>query len=206
MYGYRFVIKHIVWTFMLSTFMCGCDKELKGYEKIVGTATINGKDYKESTWWAWNYKGYPSSMILYENYKIFHFIARLTPEDANNPQYNLHFYISEDGSQFNINHPYKIDFYRELEIKSTYWGDIIPYFSENKNKILSEDADGFAFATSTISEEAIPLKGELILESIDSQSKVSHGYYSFTSPENDSERLVIKGKFETETAIINREY
>lgn len=203
---YSFLIKLLVWIFMLSPFMCGCEKELKGYEKIVGTATINGKDYKESTWWAWNFKGYPSSMRLYENYKIFHFIARLTPKDANNPQYNLHFYISEDGSQFNINHPYKIDFYRELEIKSIYWGDIIPYYSENKNKILSEDADGFAFATSTISEEAIPLKGELVLESINSESKVCHGHYSLTSPENDPDKLVIEGKFEIVTSISNLEY
>ena len=46
---YRFLIKHFVWIFTLFTFMCGCEKELKGYEKIVGTATINGKDHKEST-------------------------------------------------------------------------------------------------------------------------------------------------------------
>lgn len=198
---YRFLMKKFVWIFMLSSFMCGCEKEFKGYEKIVGTATINGMDYKESTWWAWNFKGYPSSMILYENYKVLYFISRLSPKDANNPQYNIHFYVSVDDSQFNINDPYKIDFYRELEIKSTYWGDNIPYFSENKNKILSEDADGFAFATSTNSDEVIPLKGELVLESIDSQSTVCHGYYSFTSPENKPDKLVIEGKFETVTSI-----
>lgn len=204
---YRFIIKHIVWLFMLPIFLCGCEKdELKGYEKIVGTATINGKDYKESTWWAWNYKGYPSSMILYENYKVLHFISRLSPKDANKPQYSIHFYVSVDDSQFNINDPYKIDFYREFEIESTYWGDNIPYFSENKNKILSEDADGFAFVTSSTFDGALPLKGELVLESIDYQSKVCHGYYSLISPENGSEKLVINGKFEIVTSISNFEF
>ena len=203
---YRFIIKHIVWIFMLSTFMCGCEKELKGYEKTVGTATINGKDYKESTWWAWNYKGYPSSMILFENYKVFHFMVRLSPEISGEPSYSINFYVYAKNNQFKTNGPYQIDFYKELDVESLYWGDVIPYFSENRDEILDEDADGIAYAISSTSDVPIPLNGELVLESIDSQSKVSHGYYSFTSPENDSERVVIKGKFETVSAIINRVY
>lgn len=202
----RLLIKHFVWIIVLSTFMCGCEKELKGYEKIVGTATINGKDYKESTWWAWNYKGYPSSMILFENYKVFHFLVRLSPEIDGEPSYSIDFYASVKDNQFKIIEPYKIDFYKELDVKSLYWGHVIPYFSENRDKILVEDAEGMAYAISSTSEVPIPLKGEIVLESIDSQSKVTHGYYSFTSPENYSERLVIKGKFETLSAIINRVY
>lgn len=192
--------------FVLLIFMCGCEKELKGYEKTVGTATINGKDYKEATWWAWNYKGYPSSMFLYKNYKTIHFITRLSPKTANEPSYSIHFYVYDKDSLFNINQPYKIDFYRELEIESTFWGDILPYYSENRSKILSEDADGFAFATSNTIDEAIPLKGELVLESINPQSTVCHGHYSFTSPRNDSDKLVIKGKFETLTHLSNQTY
>jgi hypothetical protein len=202
---YRFLIKHIVWIFMLSTFMCGCYKDLTGYEKIVGTATINGKNYKESTRWAWNYTGYPSSMRLIENYKVIHFIARLSPETAGEPSYWIYFYVSVEESQFKTDYPYQIDFYTELDSESFSWLDVIPYFSENRNKILREDADGIAYAVSNASE-VIPLKGELVLESINSQSKVCHGYYSLTSPENDSYKLVIEGKFETMTAIINCEY
>lgn len=202
-----FLIKHIVWLFMLPIFMCGCEKdELKGYEKIVGTATINGKDYKESTRWAWNYKGYPSSMSLYENYKIFHFITRLSPNKATKPSYSINFYVSVEDNQFKTNLPYKIDFYTELNVESLYWWDVLPYLAENRNKILSEDADGFAFVTSSTFDGALPLKGELVLESIDYQSKVCHGYYSLISPENGSEKLVINGKFEIVTAIINHEY
>ncbi len=37
-------------------------------------------------------------------------------------------------------------------------------------------------------------------------TKVCHGYYSLVSPENGSDRLVIKGKFEIVTAIIHQEY
>ena len=33
----------------------GCEKYLKGEEKILGTATINGQNYKESIVWAWNF-------------------------------------------------------------------------------------------------------------------------------------------------------
>lgn len=203
---YRFVIKHFVWIVMLSTFMCGCEKELKGYEKIVGTATINGKDYKESTWWAWNYKGYPSSMILYENYKILHFIARLSPEISGEPLYSINFYVYAKDNQFKTKEPYQIDFYKELDVESLDWWDVLPYLSENRNNVLNEDVDGIAYAFSNTSDLSIPFKGELVLESIDNQSKVCHGYYSFTSPENDLKGLVIKGRFETVTAIINHEY
>lgn len=204
---YRLLIKHFVWIFMLSTFMCGCEKELKGYEKIVGTATINGKDYKESTWWAWNFKGYPSSMILYENYKIIHFIARLSPEKAGEPSYSIHFYVSVEDNQFKTNHPYKIDFYSdELDVESLDWWHVLPYLSENRNNVLIEDVDGIAYAFSNISDVSIPFKGELVLERIDYQSNVCHGHYSLISPENDSEKLVINGKFEIMTAIINHEY
>ena len=113
--------------------MCGCEKELKGYEKIVGTATINGKEYKESTWWAWNYKGYPSSMILMENYKVFHFLVRLSPEISGEPSYSMSFYVFVNDNQFKTYEPYQIDFYKELEVESLYWGDVIPYFSENRD-------------------------------------------------------------------------
>ncbi|NMA73039.1 MAG: hypothetical protein GX963_02520 [Bacteroidales bacterium] len=202
----KLAMRHFVSVFLLLILMCGCEKELKGYEKIVGTATINGKEYKESTWWAWNYKGYPSSMILMENYKVFHFLVRLSPEISGEPSYSMSFYVYVNDNQFKTNEPYQIDFYKELEVESLYWGDVIPYFSENRDKILVEDADGIAFAISNTSDDPIPLNGELVLESIDFQSKVSRRYYSFTSPENDSERLVIKGKFETLTATINREY
>lgn len=195
----RFLIKHFVWILMLAVFMSGCKKELIGGEKVVGTATINGKDYKEATWWAWNYKGYPSSMILYSNYNTIHFIARLSPKKESESSYSIHFYVNVEDNQFNINQPYKIDFYKELQIESTYWGDILPYYSENKDKILSEDADGFAFAISNTSDEPIPLKGELVLESIDTETK-TYGHYSFTSPEN---KLVINGKFETLSSITN---
>lgn len=169
--------------------MSGCKKELIGGEKIVGTATINGNDYKEATWWAWNYKGYPSSMILYTNYNTIHFIARLSPKKESEPSYSIHFYVNVKDNEFSINEPYKIDFYKEMEIESTYWGDILPYYSENKGKILSDDADGFAFAISSTSDEPIPLKGELVLESIDRETK-TYGHYSFSSSDN---KFVIMG-------------
>ncbi len=195
----RFLVKHFVWIFMLPLLMSGCKKELIGGEKIVGTATINDNDYKEATWWAWNYKGYPSTMRLYTNYNTIHFSARLSPKKESEPSYSIHFYVNVEDNQFNINQPYKIDFYKELEIESTYWGDILPYYSENRNEILSDDADGFAFAISSTSDEPIPLKGELVLESIDRETK-TYGHYSFTSPEN---KLVINGKFETLSSITN---
>lgn len=195
----RFLVKYFVWIFILAVFMSGCKKELIGGEKVVGTATINGKDYKEATWWAWNYKGYPSTMRLYTNYNTIYYLARLTPAKESDPSYSIHFYVNVEDNQFNINQPYKIDFYKELEIESTYWGDILPYYSENKDKILIDDADGFAFAISSTSDEPIPLKGELVLESIDRETK-TYGHYSFTSPEN---KLVINGKFETLSSITN---
>ena len=95
----------------------------------------------------------------------------------------MSFYVYVNDNQFKTNEPYQIDFYKELEVESLYWGDVIPYFSENRDKILVEDADGIAFAISNTSDDPIPLNGELVLESIDFQSKVSRGYYSFTSPE-----------------------
>ena len=61
-------------------FLVGCEKYLKGEEKILGTATINGQNYKESIVWAWNFQGYPSCLEFYENYKLFYFIMRLSPE------------------------------------------------------------------------------------------------------------------------------
>ena len=61
-------------------FLGGCEKYLKGGEKILGTATINGLNYKESIVWAWKFQGYPSCLEFYENYKLFYFIMRLSPE------------------------------------------------------------------------------------------------------------------------------
>lgn len=66
--------------FLIVAFLRGVRKSLKGGEKILGTATINGQNYKESTVWAWNFQGYPSCLEFYENYKLFYFIARLSPE------------------------------------------------------------------------------------------------------------------------------
>ncbi len=199
-------MKQCISIFLLLFLMTGCEKELKGYEKVVGTATINGKDYKESTWWAWNFKGYPSSMILFENYKVFHFIVRLSPEISEEPSYSINFYVYAKNNQFKTNEPYKIDFYKELDVESLYWGDVIPYFSENKDKILVEDADGMAYAISSTSENPIPLKGELVLDEIYNESHVCYGHFSFTSPDGNQEKLIINGNFETVTAIINREY
>lgn len=146
-------------------------------------------------------------MRLYENYKIFHFIARLSPEKAGEPSYSIYFYVSVEDNQFKTNHPYMIDFYSdELDVESLDWWHVLPYLSENRNNVLIEDVDGIAYAFSNISDVSIPFKGELVLERIDYQSKVCHGYYSLISPENGSEKLVINGKFEIVTAIINHEY
>lgn len=57
-------------------FLVGCEKYLKGEEKILGTATINGQNYKESIVWAWNFQGYPSCLEFYENYKLFFILLR----------------------------------------------------------------------------------------------------------------------------------
>ena len=72
-------------------FLVGCEKYLKGEEKILGTATINGQNYKESIVWDWNFQGYPSCLEFYENYKLFYFITRLSPEKGDNPSYNINF-------------------------------------------------------------------------------------------------------------------
>lgn len=130
---------------------------------------------------------------------LFIFLARLSPKKESEPSYSIHFYVSVKDNEFSINKPYKIDFYKELVIESTYWGDILPYYSENRNEILSDNADGIAFAISSTSDEPIPLKGELVLESIDRETK-TYGHYSFTSPDN---KFVINGKFETLSSITN---
>lgn len=199
------LINTVLISFLLSL-MTGCEKELTGYEKIVGTATINGKNYKESTVWAWNYKGYPSSIRLYESYKLFHFIARLYSEKrSENPSYTINFYISENDMQLKLNHPYKIDFYKELDVESSSWYYVVPYFSENRNEILAEDADGIAYVEVGNTEGPISLKGEFVIEKINSPN-IAYGYYSLTSSGNDSERFVINGEFETPESILDRIY
>jgi hypothetical protein len=191
---------------MFLTLTAGCEKMFIGGEKIVGTATINGEKYKESTIWGWNFRGYPSSIRLLENYKMFHFVVRLSPEESNNFSHTINFYVYEDDAQFKINHPYEIEIYDDLDVESLFWGDVIPYFSNDMNKDLIGNADGIAHATSSSIETFVPLKGKFVLENIDFQTKVCHGHYSLTSSENESEKLVIDGKFETRASIINYTY
>lgn len=198
---YRLFLRNYLCIFLLLPFLGGCEKSLKGGEKILGTATINGQNYKESTVWAWNFQGYPSCLEFYENYKLFYFIARLSPEKGDNPSYSINFYVSADDSQFKTNHPYIINSYEDENIDTLYWRDIIPYFAKNASEILNESTEGIAYAVSSVSEKRIPLKGELILENINLQTNVCHGYYSFSSFENAPEKLVITGKFETKTSI-----
>ncbi len=192
--------------FLLLPLMGGCGKELKGYEKVIGTATINEQEYKESTVWAWNYAGYPSSIRLFEDYKLFHFIAQLSPEINNNPSYTINFYVFEDDMQLKLNHPYKIDFYKDLDVESLNWHYVIPYLSENKNKILDDGADGIAYAESSDSEDTISLKGEFIFENYYSQTGVYEGSYSLVSSRDDSKKLVINGKFAIIHSIIKGFY
>ncbi|HJH63350.1 MAG TPA: hypothetical protein OIM59_01675 [Bacteroides mediterraneensis] len=182
-------------------FLVGCEKYLIGGEKILGTATINGQNYKESIIWAWNFQGYPSYLEFNKNYKVFDFIARLSPEKGGNPSYSIIIYVFADDAQFKTNHPYIINSYKDENIDTLYWLDIIPYFARNASEILKESAEGIAYAASSVSEKRIPLKGELVLENINPQTNVCHGYYSFSSSENAPEKLVIKGEFETKTAI-----
>lgn len=197
----RILLKNCLGIFLLLPFLGGCEKTLKGGEKILGTATINGQNYKESTVWAWNFQGYPSCIEFYENYRLFYFIARLSPEKASAPSYSIDFYVSTDDFQFKINHPYIINFYKDENIDTLYWRDIIPYFAKNASEILNESTEGIAYAVSSDSEKRIPLKGELVIENINPKTNVCHGHYSFSSSENAPEKLVITGKFETKTSI-----
>lgn len=203
---YRLLMKNFLGFFLLLLLVSGCEKALKGEEKILGTATINDQSYKESILWAWNFQGYPSSLEFYENYKVFYFIVRLSPVKKGAPLYSIDFYVTADDCQFKINHPYTIDFYKDKNIDTLYWRKIIPYVSKNASKILNESADGIAYAISSVSGKRIPLKGKLVLENINTQTGVCHGYYSFSSDETGSEKLVIMGKFETITSINNLTY
>lgn len=198
---YILLMKNILGIFLLLPLLGGCEKALKGEEKILGTATINGQNYKESIVWAWNFQGYPSCLEFYENYKLFYFIVRLSPEKGNAPSYSIDFYVSANDSQLKINHPYIINFYEDENIDTLYWRDIIPYFAKNAHETLNENTDGIAYAVSSISGKRMPLKGELVLESINPQTNVCHGYYSFSSSESAPGKLVITGKFETKTSI-----
>lgn len=198
---YRLLMKNLLGIFLLLPLMGGCEKALKGEEKILGTATINGQSYKESIVWAWNFQGYPSCIEFYENYKLFYLIVRLSPENRDAPSYSIDFYVPADDFKFKINHPYIIDFYKDENIDTLYWRDIIPYISKKRSEILDESAAGIAYAVSSVSGKRIPLKGELVLENIDQKTNVCHGYYSFSSHETVSEKLVIKGEFETMTSI-----
>ena len=202
---YRFINKNIVLILFMLPLMGGCSKDIKGYEKIVGTATVNGQNYEESTVWAWNYNGYPSDIALFVNYKLFHYLARLSPEKGNSPRYTIYFYASENDKQIKLNHPYKLDFYKELDVESLFWGDVIPYFSENKSKVLTEGSDGIAYAISS-DDEIIPLKGEIVVKEIGPERNVCYGSYSLTSSENDLVPLVIKGEFETLYSITEETY
>ncbi len=198
---YRLLIRNFLGVLLFLPLLGGCEKALKGEEKIVGTAVINGQNYKESTVWAWNFDGYPSSLEFYKNNKLFYYIARLSPENRDYPSYSINFYISTGDFQFEINHPYIIEFYKDENINTLYWLDIIPYLSKNASEIFSNNTAGIAYAVSSVSDRRIPLKGELILENIYPQTGVCYGSYSLTSDEAISEKLVIKGRFETMTSV-----
>ena len=199
---YKLLFKNWLWIFLVLLFLGGCEKIfLKSREKILGTATINGQNYKESTIWDWNFQGYPSCIEFYENYKLFYFIVRLSPEKEDALSYSINFYVSADDSQLKINNPYIVNSYKDENIDTLYCRDIIPYFAKNASKILNESTEGIVYAVSSDSEKRIPLKGELVLEKINPQTDVCHGYYSFSSSENAPKKLVITGKFETKTAV-----
>ncbi|MDR0973263.1 MAG: hypothetical protein LBM61_04690 [Prevotellaceae bacterium] len=198
---HRLLVKNCLWLFLLLPLIGGCEKGFKAYEKILDTATINGRNYQNSTWWAWNFQRYPMPIELHEIYKIFHYIAQLSPTEGDAPSYNIEFYIYANNAQFKTGNPYLIDIYENETIASSFWIDNIKYISSNASEIFVGNIEGVAYATSSVSENFIPLKGELVLESIDPETEVCHGYYSLSSPENAPDKLVINGKFETKTSI-----
>lgn len=190
---YKLFLRNYLCIFFLLPFLGGCEKNLIGGEKILGTATINGQNYKESIIWAWNFQGYPSYLEFNKNYKVFDFIARLSPEKGGNPSYSIIIYVSADDFQFKTNHPYIINSYKDENIDTLYWLDIIPYFARNASEILKENAEGIAYAASSVSEKRIPLKGELVLENINPQTNVCHGHYFFLRLKMLLKNLLLKG-------------
>ncbi len=170
------------------------------YEKVFITATINGRQYKESATWGWNQQLRLSSIALYENHKVIRFIPRLSPEKEGDVRYEIQFYIAVDDTRFKTNHPYKIDFYNTdagldkiLDVEYIHVDDVIAYVSENREQVLAAGADGMAFALSSTSEEPIPLKGELVMETISPETGRCKGSFTLASSGSDSEKLVING-------------
>lgn len=200
-----FLKKYVVLFFLFLLIGGGCKKFIEGEDLIVGTATINGKDYKETIRWGLTApQGYTSSLRLYQNYKIAHFIVHLKPSDGAGPLYSIHYYISMDENKFTTNYPYKLEFIDDLEVETYNEWDVVPYLSESKTEILTDGVDGIVLVFASNLDAPIPVKGELVLERI--ESRICYGHYSFNSLNNDQEKFEIKGKFETSTVISNFEF
>lgn len=200
-----FLKKYVVLFFLFLFIGGGCKKSIfEGEDKILGTATINGKEYKETIRWGLTFQGYTSSLKLYQNYRIARFIVRLKPLDGVGPSYSIYYYISMDENKFSTNYPYKLEFIEDLEVESYDEFHVLPYLSENKTEILTDGVDGIVVVFTSNLDDPIPVKGEIVLERI--ESRISYGHYSFNSLNKDQEKIEIKGKFETSTVISNFEF
>lgn len=165
-------------------------------ELIFGTAQINDKNYKDSKMWYWNYHPEAPPLVVRPHFKSFDFHTQLKPETTGLPNYSISFYVDLDIDSIKIGYPYKLGHYKNYNITSYEYWNVVPYFYKNRSNILSTDHNGIAFALVENSEIPISLSGELVIEQIYNKTSICTGYYSLTTSDDAVERLVIKGKFE----------
>lgn len=188
--------KYIPFALLLIS-IAGCKRFTpEGEELIFGTATINGKSYKDSQRWYWNYQPEPPGMAIRTKYMSFDFRTQLKPVDAGLPGYSINFYVSIDGDDVKMGYPYKLGHYKKLEVDDFNYWTVMPYYFRNRAQIVPDRKEGIAFALAENSQTPISLEGILVVEKIGSRSNIRTGYYTLTTPEDASIKMDIKGRFE----------
>lgn len=180
----------------------GCKRfTQEGEEQIFGTATINGKSYKESKRWYWNSTPYPASIIFWKYHRYFEFEVNLKPAEAGLPNYRIYFYAAIDESELMAKRPYKFEPLNGVFDKSiyTYYSIVdVPFLRANKSTILPNGGDGIAVLFSDSSSTPTPLMGTLVIDEFYTGTRNCRGSYSLTSTSDGADKLTIDGKFETD--------
>jgi len=184
------VLSFIIFTMILSS----CIKV-----EEVGTAMINGKQYKQTESSNILCRFPASPIVIWSDDHILSFETFLMPVEDGGSKYSISFYLLMKDDKIDKGNPYKIEYNDKLNGKGLLDMEIRKRLSSDKTLFLSEGGDGIAFAieNDAVNQE-ISLEGEFIIANVDLKKNKCSGKYYLRTPAGSLTPLIIEGTFNTE--------
>ena len=199
----RAIVQYVV-MMACSFFFVSCERwSPRGEYKVIGTATINGKEYVHMTHRGWNSEFNSVVLTFYPHYNVFDIGTLLQDKNLGNVvdhEYRIIFFVTTQRPEILKNIPYKIEYNKSLEANNYIPIEVERTLVLDKSKIISSNANnGIAIVVNIKTNEARSMEGYFVIHELDMQNKFCKGGYMLKTPStSDKEELTIYGKFEAE--------